>query len=215
MPGKMRPVDLARLIGVSSQRLSNWESGDHDPPYELIEALARATAVSIDWLLGESVPMRNPQQIPVRNAGLRMVPVFGSITAGVAAMNANDAVEWIDVKDWGGDRERWGRIVDGASMEPELVSGDIVIFEDREWDVGHVVHAFDAGRDTIKCVRRVEGRLILAPTNPEYEPIDAESWHIKGVAIIRIRKEARGVTTTTEYAHGMRVSSNGSVRTGI
>lgn len=108
------------------------------------------------------------------------------------------------MREWGGDFERWGRVVEGFSMEPYLRAGDFAIFENRQWEPGHAVHAYDDGEDTVKVAKRVKGVLRLYPTNPDYEPIDAESWHVKGVCIAVYREESDGETILREFRNGLR-----------
>jgi transcriptional regulator with XRE-family HTH domain len=206
-PGRMRIIDLARALGIDHGRLSNWERGKHDPPYDMVLKIAEALGVSVDWLLGEKVPMKPAsaeKNKPVFRSGVRFIPVYGSISAGNPGHNVNDAIEWYEMREWGGEFERWGRIIDGWSMEPVLQAGDLAIFEDRGWEIGHVVHAYRDGEDTIKQVKKVDGRLHLCPTNADYDPIDGEGWHIRGVCIAYVRKESDGSTTLREYPHGMR-----------
>lgn len=203
----LRIVDLARLVGVSHARLSNWERGLHDPPYEITQQIATALKISVDWLLGENVPMTDPKAegAPVYRHGIRQVPIYGAISAGVASSNqSGDVIEWFAMMDWGGDFERWGRIVDGFSMEPDLQPGYFAIFEDRRAEVGHIVHAFHDGEDTVKQYRRLKERAMLVPTNPDYDVVDGESWHIKGVCVALAYKDDDGATVLKEYRFGMR-----------
>lgn len=60
-PGRIRLSDLARAVNISTSRLSNYETGRSDPPYDLAIEIAKQLQVSLDWLLGESRVMRpNP-----------------------------------------------------------------------------------------------------------------------------------------------------------
>jgi len=113
--------------------------------------------------------------------------------------------------DWGSTNERWARIIEGESMSPLLQPGDIVVFEDRKWDQGHVVHAFDGGEDLVKVARGFGEDVRLIPVNPEYPVISGKTMNIKGVAVERIRKLANDVTETQTFRHGMRHS----VSTGL
>lgn len=203
----MRIADLARRLDVDHGRLSNWERGKHDPPYEYVLKIAETLGVNVDWLLGEKVPMADPSRgthQPIYRAGIRHIPVYGSISAGNPGHNANDAIEWYEMREWGNEFERWGRLIDGWSMEPHLLAGDLAIFEDRRWEVGHVVHAYRDGEDTVKQARKINGHLCLCPTSLDYDKIDGEEWQIRGVCIAYVRKESDGSTTLREYPHGMR-----------
>jgi transcriptional regulator with XRE-family HTH domain len=206
-PGRMSIIDLAERLGISHGRLSNWERGEHDPPPELIERIAQILRVNIEWLLGDPVPMHDPTAgitKPVHRAGSRIVPIFGAISAGKPAHMISDAVEYYEMVEWGGDFERWGRIVDGWSMEPHLTAGDWAIFENRRWEPGHIVHAYRDGEDTVKQVRFFNGVLTLCPTNEGYDQVDGRDWHIKGVCIGLVRMEPDGAQTLRQYPHGMR-----------
>lgn len=210
LPAPMKQTDLAERLRVSQARLSNWERGEHDPQLEYVLRAAKVLGVSVDWLMGEDVPMReSSQQVFVYRSGYRFVPVKGNIAAGSPATSYAD-VDWIEIKDWGGDLERWGRIIDGFSMASldnspdDLQPGDIAVFEDRRPEFGHIVHAFDDGSDTVKALRNVRGGTELWPINPSYDPITGDGWHIKGVVVMRIRKREQGILETVEYPHGMR-----------
>ena len=76
--------------------------------------------------------------------------------------------------------------VSGDSMrDAGVASGDILIV-DRAKDPGHnaVVIAFINGELTVKRIRTKDGRLFLAPDNPEFTPIeitpdaDFEVWGV-------------------------------------
>ncbi len=48
----MSQVELARLLGVTKQSISNWENDNIQPSIEMLVKLARALSVSADYLLG-------------------------------------------------------------------------------------------------------------------------------------------------------------------
>lgn len=47
----MTQAQAARLIGVSSGRLANWERGDGKPRIEKLPLIAWTYKTTIDWLL--------------------------------------------------------------------------------------------------------------------------------------------------------------------
>lgn len=209
----LRAIDLARALNVKPQRLNGWLVGNHDPSFEFVIKAAEFLRISRDWLLGEMVPMNLSNEsgdMPITRTGIRFVPVYGAISAGSGGSLAGDVVEWYEMKDWGPDFERWFRVVKGFSMEdprdPEgsLCDGDLALIENRQYEPGHIVHAFNAGDDTIKQFRRIDGAAMLCPKNPEFESFSAESWHIKGVCIGFVRKYPDGSTVERMYPSGMR-----------
>ena len=57
---RMSQVELARLLGVSKQSVSNWENDNIQPSIEMLVKLAEIFSVSTDYLLGlEQTEMLN------------------------------------------------------------------------------------------------------------------------------------------------------------
>ena len=52
--------DLARLLGVPPQRVSEWEKGFHEPRLSVLLQLADYYEVSLDYLCGLSDDPRRP-----------------------------------------------------------------------------------------------------------------------------------------------------------
>ena len=48
----MSQVELARLLGVTKQSISNWENDNIQPSIEMLKKLAAVFSVSTDQLLG-------------------------------------------------------------------------------------------------------------------------------------------------------------------
>ncbi len=47
----IKPAEFARRLGVTSQSVSQWESGATEPTKENLHKIARLTGVKIDWLI--------------------------------------------------------------------------------------------------------------------------------------------------------------------
>jgi hypothetical protein len=184
---------LAKSIGANHESVRQWLKGDASP----------RDADAWDRMLSALGVSSATPDVRVLRTGLRVIPVYPGLSAGQGSSDYTD-VDWIEIKDWGGHFERWGRIITGCSMEPELMPGDVVVFENRLAEPGHVVHAFDAGQDCVKVLRGQGETALLVPINPEFHAIDARGWTVKGVAVMRIRKGEHGRVTTDEFPHGMR-----------
>lgn len=52
MAKKMSQVELANILGVTKQSVSNWENDNIQPSIEMLIKLAKALSVSSDYLLG-------------------------------------------------------------------------------------------------------------------------------------------------------------------
>jgi len=48
----MSQVELAKELNVTKQSVSNWENDNIQPSIEMLEKIAKAFSVSVDYLLG-------------------------------------------------------------------------------------------------------------------------------------------------------------------
>lgn len=188
---------LAERIGRSHPSVNDWLSGDRAPKNrQVFEEMLQAIRSFEDSIS----PDREKQ---VRKMGIRLIPLYNGISAGMLSSIQSD-VDYIEVMDWGNGFDRWARTVMGFSMSPLLEPGDIVVFESRPAEPGHVVHAFDAGEDTIKVLRGRGASARLVPVNPEYEEISGAGMNIKGVAMEVHRKLSGDATQILKYDSGLR-----------
>jgi len=205
---------LAEKAEIGRSALAQYERGRNDPPLPVLRKLASALGVEIGEITDESGARMEPRanlgrEVPVARAGYRFVPIYGAITAGMPSANYSDALEWMEMPEWGGEFQRWGRIIEGESMlDPTSDDGfsedDWAIFEDRKWQSGDGVHAFKEGEDVFKIAWVEGGKTLLRSINPAYPDLDAEGWQIKGVCIRRIRNHGKGVRDVREYMSGFR-----------
>ncbi|MBX3117876.1 MAG: LexA family transcriptional regulator [Fimbriimonadaceae bacterium] len=195
--------ELADKLGITRERLAQYEVNRSKPPLPVWEQMQTVMQMSgIEDSARNFEIINVGQEIPVARTGHRMVPIYGAITAGQPSYSIADAIDYIEMPEWGASFERWGRVITGESMAPEFEEGDIAIFENRRYEIGHGVHAFHDGEDSFKVVRQIDGKFELWPINSEYQPIDADGWKVKGVCIRRIRHQERGIVDTREYPYG-------------
>lgn len=194
---------LAGRIGRAHNNIGPWLTGERKPQNQ------KVWGQMLEAIRDYEESMRSAGALEVRRVGVREIPHYSGIQAGMPGSNNGDVFP-LEVMDWGTDRQRWARTVIGRSMEnpddpdSDLQPGDIVIFEDREWEPGDIVHAFDAGEDTVKIARGRGQHVRLVPANPDFPVLDGKRFSIKGVAVERRRKGARDKVTIEQYPHGMR-----------
>jgi transcriptional regulator with XRE-family HTH domain len=202
-------------LGVSKNVVSDIVRGRTRLRGPRREKAARLLGVDVKSLLPLQQGLTSPAipdlhsnikgEIPVAPAGWRHVPVYGALAAGAMSYTYSDVLEWEIMPEWGGDFERWGRIVSGDSMNDEFEDGDIVIFENRRFESGHAVHAFAEGEDTFKIyVKDTNGEERLKPLNPDFPALEAKKYTVKGIVIRRIRKGPKGIRDIREYPNGFR-----------
>ncbi len=173
---------LAKKLGVNHTSVNSWLDVDGSRPRD-----PRMYEQMIDILSSHGPAERN---LEMRRAGVRMVPVYAGIPAGIPTANTMD-IDYEEVLDWGSDFERWGRIINGYSMAKILLPNDIAVFEDRRFETGDVVHAYKDGDDCVKAIKGAGENVMLYSFNEDYAPFDAAGWKAKGVLVQRIRRPLR------------------------
>ena len=75
--GETQP-ELAKLLGLSRSAVSMYESGEREPKYELLTAIAAHYEVDLNWLLGRDRPAPDETEDPdirmIARAGRKMTP---------------------------------------------------------------------------------------------------------------------------------------------
>jgi len=124
------------------------------------------------------------------------LPVYGSIPAGLPAMQEQTADEilTVDPAVFGLRRPKphqyWALRVHGDSMiEAHILDGDLVVLERREARPGDIVAALvDDTTTTLKRLVRAGGRLVLRAENKRYRDIVPERLEAQGVVVGVIRR---------------------------
>lgn len=194
----MKQSDVVKASGVNKGALSSYLSGRYNPKPGNVAKLAKALNVNELWLLGNDVPMEvsatttNEQFNKRYTASIKtipwkdnvkpvefskefiQIPVLGSVPAGVPVEAVQDIVDIIDVPaDYISDSHNYVALrVDGDSMYPMYLEGDVVLIELRyDCESGQDAVVYVNGYDaTLKTVRKNEdGTITLHPRNPEWQ----------------------------------------------
>lgn len=198
--GLKRDVQLAALLGVSPQAVSQARKKDRVPESWLIRMAARYH-LPIDWLLhgeSEAEPARFPEQTKrlgrvaapsVAPAGgehleVALIPlVAASLSAGGGSLESGG-----DVLDYFAFRQNWllGKgnpdnmvlmKVHGDSMEPAICHGDMVLIDQGKTRLfGHAIYAVGVNEEIyVKQVETLPGNhLLLRSLNERYAPIEVD-----------------------------------------
>lgn len=208
-------AEFARVAGVTPYKVSNWCRGitrlkgqERTRVAHLLnlpeDALRRIPSINVALNLASDQQIRSlGKDVITTRVGVRHVPIYGALAAGAMAYSYSDVVDFEEMPEWGGDFERWGRIVSGDSMNDEFQDGDIVIFENRRHEDGHAVHAFAEGEDAFKIYRRLPEGERLMPMNPIYAPLELKGYEVRGIVIAKVRY-GRNFRQVTEYKGGFR-----------
>lgn len=185
---KLKQKDIAVKLRVTTKHLSQLVRGRANPSGKLLEDLEKFFNLNLKWLeTGEGEMFRaDPREgTPIFNHDFIYVPqVAGSISAG-GGLVADNAVEmkiafrkeWIQRR---GDPRNMSLIkVEGDSMEPTLLSGDLVLVDHSKQHIdtkgGIYAIAFDH-EISIKRVQVLTHKKMLKviSDNKSYEAIELE-----------------------------------------
>jgi repressor LexA len=122
------------------------------------------------------------------------VPLAGLVSAGVPREAFEASGEALDIPDWMIGRRRSNVFcirVEGKSMIDAFIDdGDHVLLERTNSVVSGemIVARLEDGSVTLKRIRRENGRTILVPENPAYQPFEVENLLVLGRVIGILRK---------------------------
>ena len=188
-------AEFAKQINVAQNTVSNWENGNRSIDSEKAITIAEFFGVTIDYLLGNNID-NNIELISLPKDVIK-IPVLGRIPAGIPIEAIEDVLEYIEIPEemTRGGKEFFALKIQGDSMYPEYLSGDIVIFEvsptcETGDDCAVMVNGDDA---TFKRIERKENGIMVKPLNPEYETMffTNEEIETKPVRILGIARELR------------------------
>ena len=158
-------TEVAQAIGLTQNGYSYWENGKAKIDKDQILKLAALFEVSVDYLLGNT-------EVPV-SGGVR-IPVLGDVAAGIPIEAITDIVDYEEIDAaLARTGEFFGLRIKGASMEPRMREGDVVIVRQQETaETGDTVVVLVNGDSaTVKKIKYGQDGITLLPTNPAYDPM--------------------------------------------
>ena len=181
-------LELAEYLGVTQATVSNWCNGIKMPRMDKIDRICDYFDVT------RSALMSSPSSSTVVSA-IR-VPVFGKIPAGAPLEAIEDirGYEEMSPKLADSTKEYFALEIEGDSMYPKYMDGDIVIFERQsDCESGEDCAVRIDGNDaTFKKIRKKQFGITLQPINPEYEPIHvAYDDSDQPIEVLGVAKEIR------------------------
>lgn len=195
----LKQSELAEILHVKQNTISNWENGKTEVNNADAIKLANFFGVSVDYLLGREETKTPPNVYDVD--GLVCFEEIGTICAGYdGALNETFTGEIVEIPLSminGEEKEEYFVLrVQGNSMHPRILEGDRILCKRCSIvDSGSfAVVLYDGECATVKKVHYVNGAnwIELVPINPEYtikriEGADLEQFRILGKVIKLIR----------------------------
>lgn len=161
--------ELGKILGVAESTISQYETGKREPSNETLLRLAEFFNVSVDYIICRDVYSEQP-----KSTGGVWVPVLGDIAAGTPIEAIENILDWEEIPlDMANAGEFFALRIKGASMEPKISDGDVVIIK-RQPDVesGDIAAVIVNGESaTVKRIKKMPEGIMLIPSNPAFEPM--------------------------------------------
>lgn len=170
-------TEVAQAIGLTQNGYSYWENGKAKIDKDQILKLAALFEVSVDYLLGNT-------DAPT-STGCR-VPVLGDVAAGIPIEAITDIVDYEEIDAaLARTGEFFGLRIKGASMEPRMRDGDVVIVRQQDSaETGDTVVALVNGDSaTVKKIKYGQDGITLLPTNPAYDPMFYSAAEVESLPV--------------------------------
>lgn len=181
--GLKNDSELSRQLGLSSQAVSKARKANRIP-VAWVPKIAAQYHVSTDWLFWGTEP-QSLQPLVERQAGEEMIAipiVEARLSAGMGSLQVGDAVKR-SYSFPSSFLRRKGNIssmvmmnVDGDSMQPEIMDGDLVLIDQSKKDI-RLGRIFAVGFEEAIYLKRIDmlpGKIILKSVNPEYPPVELD-----------------------------------------
>ena len=164
---KISQAEIARRIGVSPVSISDWKNGKSEPSIDMIHRLAEVLSVSVSELVGEDTKIEY-----VDLSKWRVLKVIGKVPAGVALEAIEEYEGEILVPPEEVKPGSFALKVQGDSMFPRVLDGDVVVVapmqEPRNGQVV-VTRVNCDGEVTLKEFQRDGDTILLVPENKAYK----------------------------------------------
>lgn len=178
--------EIGTLLGVHKSTVSRWESGETDKiSLATISTLANYYNVSEAWLSGKNVEMDTNRKKTFK------VPVLGTVRAGYPSEAVENILDYEEIsEELARSGEYFALRVNGDSMEPRFVDGDVVIVRKQEdVDNGDIAIMLVNGDEaTIKKVQKFDGGINLIPSNRTYDVLTYSNKEIAQLPVQCIGK---------------------------
>ena len=191
---------LASLVHVTKAAVSSWEHG-MSPRRDKLEAIAKATNVSLEWLLlgNKNAGEYDSQQISDRPA-IKLIPVYGQAVAGINGEFAFDGKKLFEVPcppQLLNVENAYGVEVAGDTMSPRYEDGEIVYIDTvrrvkkGDYVVAQIMMREEDSFPTAfikRFIRHNEKELVLTQLNPAKELVFPHQ-HVVSVHYIALAGE--------------------------
>lgn len=167
----MTQSELAKLLNMQRSTLGMYETGKREPNFEILNMFANFFNVDMNTLMDMNNTSNQNPSSPVR--AIR-IPVVGTVVAGIPLEAVENIIGYEEISPaMAATGEHFALRIKGASMEPRICEGDIVVVRKQE-DVesGDIAIVLVNGNEaTVKRVKKTpDGITLIANNIAVYSP---------------------------------------------
>lgn len=189
---------LGELVGVNQTTIGRWETKEIKPSIDNVEEVAKVLNIPLPDMLIKDLRFDNADFEDTSD--IVMIPVYGTIKAGIPIESQSDIIEYVDIpKRWtNGGKKFYGLKISGDSMHPKYLEDDIVIFEQNDdieaYKNKDVAVMINGTESTFKQIKIREDGITLIPYNigaydvMMFSKEEVENLPIKVVGIAREKR---------------------------
>ena len=158
--------DLCDNLGFSPASVSSWVNGTRIPKEGNIILMAAYLGCSVDDIALDPKEAHRKRSFSI--------PVYARVGAGPPLEASEEIIDREEISErMASLGSFYGLRIDGDSMEPRIVRGDIVIVRKQDTaDDGDIVIAIVNQNDAVcKRLKKYKGGIALVSNNPMYEPM--------------------------------------------
>ena len=158
--------DLCDNLGFSPASVSSWVNGTRIPKEGNIVLMAAYLGCSVDDIALDPKEAHRKRSFSI--------PVYARVGAGPPLEASEEIIDREEISErMASLGSFYGLRIDGDSMEPRIVRGDVVIVRKQDTaDDGDIVIAIVNQNDAVcKRLKKYKGGIALLSNNPMYEPM--------------------------------------------
>lgn len=166
----MTQGELSKATGLTQSAIAMYETGKREPKIEVMELLADYFNVDMNYITGKTDKTTMLSASAIDAIDVIRIPMLGRVVAGDPQEAIQEAEEFLYIPAMGNKRSEdyFALRVNGESMEPNLLDGDIAIVHIQpDIDSGQIaVVLIDNQDSTVKRVFKSQDGITLVADNP-------------------------------------------------
>lgn len=98
---KLKQIDIAEMLSCSQGVYSRYESGEREPPFDIMKKLAEIYGVTVDYLMGGALSeaTTTTAQVPAQEKAPADDPLTEQIMAKARTMNEEELRQLLRIMD--------------------------------------------------------------------------------------------------------------------